>query len=127
MNMKSKLKRILYWSAAFLVVVLAFYFYWNYVNTYSEGNRTGILQKFSKKGNVFKTYEGELILSSIASTTNTTLASEKFYFSVKDENVAKSLFELEGKNVTLQYVQKRGHLPWSGETDYFVTGIVRGK
>ena len=127
MNIKSKLKKILYWSAAFLVVVLAFYFYWNYVNTYSEGNRSGILQKFSKKGNVFKTYEGELILSSIASTTNTTLASEKFFFSVKDENVAKSLFEFEGKNVTLQYVQKRGHLPWSGETDYFVTGVLQGK
>jgi len=125
--MKSKLKKILYWSAAILVVLLAFYFYWNYVNTYSEGNRSGILQKFSKKGNVFKTYEGELILSSIASTTNTTLASEKFFFSVKDENVAKSLFELEGKDVTLQYVQKRGHLPWSGETDYFVTGIVTNK
>jgi hypothetical protein len=63
-------------------------------------------------------------MSSIASTGNTTIASEKFYFSVKDETVAKSLFELEGKNVTLQYEQKRGHLPWSGDTDYFVTRIV---
>lgn len=119
-----KVKKIAIWVLIILVAVGSFMFYWHYFNTYSEGNRAGILQKFSKKGSMFKTYEGELIMSSIASTGNTTIASEKFYFSVKDENVAKSLFELEGKNVTLQYEQKRGHLPWSGETDYFVTRIV---
>lgn len=119
-----KVKKIAIWAGILLVAILAFMFYWNYYNTYSEGNRAGILQKFSKKGSMFKTYEGELIMSSIASTGNTTIASEKFYFSVKDENVAKSLFALEGKNVTLQYEQKRGHLPWSGDTDYFVTRIV---
>ncbi len=119
-----KVKKIAIWAGIILVVFLSFMFYWNYYNTYSEGNRAGILQKFSKKGSMFKTYEGELIMSSIASTGNTTIASEKFYFSVKDETVAKSLFELEGNNVTLQYEQQRGHLPWSGDTDYFVTRIV---
>lgn len=119
-----KVKKIAIWAGIILVVFLSFMFYWNYYNTYSEGNRAGILQKFSKKGSMFKTYEGELIMSSIASTGNTTIASEKFFFSVKDENVAKEMFNLEGKHVTLQYEQKRGHLPWSGETDYFVTRIV---
>jgi hypothetical protein len=119
-----KMKKILIWSGVILLLIGSFMFYWNYYNTYSEGNRAGVLQKFSKKGSLFKTYEGELIMSSITSTGNSTIASEKFYFSVKDENVAKMMFELEGKNVTLQYEQKRGHLPWNGETDYFVTGIV---
>jgi hypothetical protein len=105
------MKKILRWGAVILVVVLVFLFYWNYFNTYSEGNRSGILQKFSKKGNIFKTYEGELIMSSIASTSNTTIASEKFYFSVKDDSIANALFGLEGKRVTLHYDQKRGHLP----------------
>ena len=118
------MKKILVWGGIILLLILSFMFYWQYYNNYSEGNRAGILQKFSKKGNVFKTYEGELIMSSIASTGNTTIASEKFFFSVKDEKVAKELFSMEGKHVTLQYQQKRGHLPWSGETDYFVTGIV---
>src|SRR6185436_2304941 len=103
-----------------LIAVLTFYIYWHYFNTYSEGNRSGILQKFSKKGNIFKTYEGELIMSSIATTGNTTIASEKFYFSVKEDSIANVLFDLEGKNVTLHYEQKRGHLPWNGETDYFI-------
>ena len=118
------MKKILRWGAVILVVVLAFLFYWNYYNTYSEGNRSGILQKFSKKGNIFKTYEGELIMSSISSTNNATLASEKFFFSVKDEGIAQKLFGFEGKKVSLHYQQKRGHLPWSGETDYFVDAIV---
>ena len=74
-----KVKKIAIWAGILLVAILAFMFYWNYYNTYSEGNRAGILQKFSKKGSMFKTYEGELIMSSIASTGNTTIASEKFY------------------------------------------------
>lgn len=119
-----KVKKIAIWAGIILVAFMSFMFYWNYYNTYSEGNRAGTLQKFSKKGSMFKTYEGELIMTSIASTGNTTIASEKFYFSVKDENIAKELFNLEGKHVTLQYEQKRGHLPWSGDTDYFVTRIV---
>jgi hypothetical protein len=117
------MKKILTWGAIIVVVVLTFLFYWNYYNTYSEGNRSGILQKFSKKGNIFKTYEGELVMSSIASTSNTTIASEKFLFSVKDDSIAKVLFDMEGKHVTLHYEQKRSHLPWSGETDYFINGI----
>ncbi|MBK9105140.1 MAG: hypothetical protein IPL92_11380 [Saprospiraceae bacterium] len=119
-----KVKKIAIWVLIILVAVGSFMFYWHYFNTYSEGNRAGILQKFSKKGSIFKTYEGELIMSSIATTGNTTIASEKFFFSVNDEKVANELFNLEGKHVTLEYEQKRGHLPWSGDTDYFVTRIV---
>ena len=121
------MKKILIWGTLILVVVLSFLVYWHYYNTYSEGNRSGILQKFSRKGNIFKTYEGELIMSSIASTSNTTLASEKFFFSVKEDSIAKTLFNFEGKHVTLHYEQKRGHLPWNGETDYFVNSMVRSE
>ncbi|MCX6274604.1 MAG: hypothetical protein NTV09_05310 [Bacteroidetes bacterium] len=119
------MKKILTWSIAIIVVVLSFLIYWNYYNTYSEGNRSGILQKFSKKGNIFKTYEGELIMSSIASTGNVTIASEKFFFSVTSDSLAQVLFNLEGKRVTLHYEQKRKHLPWNGESDYFVSGVVQ--
>lgn len=121
------MKKILGWLIFILIVVLVFIVYWHYYNTYSEGNRSGILQKFSRKGNIFKTYEGELIMSSVITTTNGTLASEKFYFSVKNDSIANVLFALEGKHVTLHYDQKRGHLPWNGETDYFVNGIVSTK
>jgi hypothetical protein len=118
------MKKFLAWSIVIIVLVLSFIVYWKYYNTYSEGNRSGILQKFSKKGNVFKTYEGELIMSSIASTGNVTLASEKFFFSVTSDSLAKTLFNMEGKHVTVHYEQKRSHLPWKGESDYFVNTLI---
>jgi hypothetical protein len=53
-------------------------------------------KKFSRRGNLFKTYEGELILSSVKGNQNVPIASEKFFFTVTDENVAKKLNDLQG-------------------------------
>ena len=117
------MKKFLVWFIVILIAVGTFLIYWYYFNTYSEGNRAGILQKFSKKGNVFKTYEGELIMSSITSTGNVALASEKFFFSVAVDSLAKTMFDMEGRYVSVRYEQKRNHLPWNGETDYFVTSV----
>jgi hypothetical protein len=118
------MKKFLIWLTVIVILVVSFLAYWNYYNTYSEGNRSGILQKFSKKGNIFKTYEGELIMSSIASTGNVTLASEKFFFSVTSDSLAQVLFTMEGKRITVHYEQKRKHLPWNGETEYIVSKLI---
>jgi hypothetical protein len=108
-----------------LIIVLALggYFYWKYFFTYSNGNRYGLLQKFSHKGNVFKTYEGELILSSVRGNNNVSLASEKFFFSVDKKNVAEQLMVLQGKFVTVHYREKHGTLPWQGDTKYIVDSV----
>ena len=108
-----------------IVIILALggFIYWKYYFTYSEGNRTGILQKFSYKGTIFKTYEGELILSSIRSTGNITLASEKFFFSVRNKEVASKLENMQGHFVTVHYKMKNGTLPWQGDTPYIVDSV----
>jgi len=106
----------------FLVVLVGFIF-WKYYFTYSDGERFGLLQKFSRKGNVFKTYEGELILSSVRGNANVAIASEKFYFSVGNKNVADQLMRLQGRNVTVHYEQKNGTLPWRGESEYIVDSV----
>lgn len=108
-----------------IVILLAaiVFIYWKYFFTYSEGNRTGLLQKFSYKGTLFKTYEGELILSSIRSTGNVALASEKFYFSVNEKSVAGQLQNLQGHFVTLRYQMKNGTLPWRGDSPYIVDSV----
>jgi len=106
-----------------IVLVLAGLIYWKYYFTYSQGNRTGLLQKFTYKGNIFKTYEGELVLSSIRSQGNMTIASEKFLFSVTNETVAKKLENLQGQFVTVHYEMKNGTLPWRGENRYLVDSI----
>jgi hypothetical protein len=106
----------------FLAALVGFIF-WKYYFTYSDGERFGLLQKFSRKGNIFKTYEGEMILSSVRGNTNVTIASEKFYFSVGNKIIADQLMRLQGRSVTVHYKQKNGTLPWRGESEYIVDSV----
>jgi hypothetical protein len=119
----SGFKKFVRWFTFILLVVLGLFFYWKYFYTYSDGYRSGLLQKLSHKGNIFKTYEGELVQRSIVSTGNVGIASEKFYFSVAIDSVAKAMEKLEGKNVKLHYLQKKGTLPWRGDSEYIVDGF----
>ncbi|MFM2139191.1 MAG: hypothetical protein RJA57_1498 [Bacteroidota bacterium] len=108
---------------AAIVLILALFVYWKYFFTYSEGNRTGLLQKFSYRGTLFKTYEGELILSSIRSQQQVPIASEKFFFSVTDRATAGTLENLQGRYVTVHYIMKNGVLPWRGDSRYLVDSV----
>ena len=118
------MKKILNISLLIIVLVLAGFVYWKFYYTYSDGNRTGLLQKFSHKGNLFKTYEGELILSSVQTTAGVGLASEKFLFSVADDSLAKKMMNFEGHKVTVHYLQKNSTLPWRGESEYMVDEVT---
>lgn len=106
-----------------LLFALAFFAWWRYYFTYSDGFRYGLLQKFSHRGSIFKTYEGEMILSSVKSNTNVPLASEKFYFSVTDKAVAQKLDLLQGHDVTVHYKQKNGAAFWRGDSEYIVDSV----
>lgn len=106
-----------------LIAVSGIWFWWKFYYTYSDGNRTGLLQKFSHKGNIFKTYEGELVMSSIVATGNQPIASEKFFFSVADAALGEKMKEFEGKKVILVYAQKNGTLPWRGDSEYIVDSV----
>ncbi len=114
-----------YLGILFLVLLLGIgiYCYWKYFFTYSSGNRYGLLQKFSRKGNLFKTNEGEMILSSVRSNANVPLASEKFLFSVNDKNVANQLMNMQGKYITVHYKEKNGTLSFRGDTRYIVDSV----
>jgi hypothetical protein len=117
------MKKFLSWFIIIFVVLLAIFIYWKYFFTYSDGYRAGLLQKFSHKGTIFKTYEGEMILSSIESNKNVAIASEKFFFSVRDEDIAKKLESMQGYLVVVHYRQKNGALFWRGESKYFVDSV----
>jgi hypothetical protein len=119
----SSFRKFVRWFVFILIVVLGAFVYWKYFYTYSDGNRSGLLQKFSHKGNIFKTYEGELVLSSVATSGNMAIASEKFFFSVTSDSVAKVMQNYEGKRVKLHYKEKNGTLPWRGESNYIVDGV----
>jgi hypothetical protein len=120
---KRKTRKIFYWIGFLLLVFIGFFLYWKYAYTYSDGYRAGLLQKFSHKGTFFKTYEGELILSSVSGRSDVVIASEKFFFSVTDSKLAHSLDTLQGRNVIVHYVQKNAPLFWKGDTPYYVDSV----
>ena len=102
--------------AALLAGYLAIVLNWSY----STGERAGWVQKFSKKGWICKTWEGELALVSLPGST-----VEKFYFTVRDDAVAAQINKVMGHRVSLHYEEKVG-LPSScfGETRHFVTAVT---
>jgi hypothetical protein len=87
--------------------------------TYAAGDRAGYVQKFSKKGWLCKTWEGEIAMANIPGTM-----PEIFSFTVRDDSVAKELSKLMGQRVALDYEQHRG-VPGTcfGETEYYVTRV----
>ncbi len=116
-------KKVLFWIILIAAALLAVSIYWKYGFTYSDGYRAGLLQKFSRRGTFFKTYEGEMILSSVESSDRTALASEKFFFSVVDEKVAKTMERIQGEHVVVHYRQKNGALMWRGDSPYIVDSV----
>lgn len=113
--------RILGLLLALVVVVGVLWTWFTLSWAYSEGERAGILQKFSEKGWVCKTYEGELALYVVGG-----VAPQIWYFSTRDENVAKQLGAAVGDHIRLHYTEHRG-VPTScfAETPYFAESFTR--
>lgn len=102
-------------AVALIVAWTAFTLSW----AYSEGDRAGVLQKFSRKGWLCKTYEGELALYIVGG-----VAPQIWQFSTRDEELAKQLSSAVGKNIQLHYTEHRG-VPTQcfAETPYFARGF----
>ncbi|PKO26017.1 MAG: hypothetical protein CVU35_01210 [Betaproteobacteria bacterium HGW-Betaproteobacteria-8] len=117
-----KQKGIVHWAALLLVLFVALFAAYTWLAltwSYSNGERAGYVQKFSKKGWVCKTWEGELAIINIPGTL-----TEKFYFTVHDDAVAKKINDTLGKKVSLVYDEHVG-IPTScfGDTGYFITNV----
>lgn len=114
--------RILRWLVVLVVVgVVLFALYtWSTLQwSYSSGDRAGYVQKFSHKGWIFKTWEGELAMVSMPGTN-----PEKFYFSVRNDSVAAAINQSLGRRVALHYEQHVGvPVNWFGDTEYFVVSV----
>ncbi len=87
--------------------------------SYSEGERAGYVQKFSHKGWLCKTWEGE-----IAMVTMPGAIPDRFEFTVRDEVVAQQINAYAGKRIVLSYEQHK-FIPTAcfGETEYFINGV----
>ena len=113
--MKKALVVTLIGIATLFAIIYAFV----YFVTYSEGVRSGELIKISKKGVVFKTWEGEI--------SQGISGAQIFEFSVlsRDEEVIQKLEEYQGKYVKLTYVERYATFIWLGDTKYFITKVER--
>ena len=109
------------WKLILVILLIAGGFvYWFFFNVYSDGERKGTLIKLTKKGNVFKTVEGEMWLS-----CRQVVNAEKFYFSITDKILTDSLTNLQDECVQVTYIQHRKTLPWRVESEYILTGFKR--
>ncbi len=115
---KSFFKKLFF--GIFFLVLLALAGYMFYCNmTYSEGTRTGQLIKISKKGYVFKTFEGQLNTGGLQGAADGTM-STIWSFSLKEKGMYEKLESLEGSKVMLRYREINKAMPWQGDTNYFV-------
>jgi hypothetical protein len=103
-----------------LFVLFSLYLGLAFAWSYSDGQRAGILQKFSRRGWLCKTYEGELAMSIVPGVTPTI-----WEFSVRDPAVVSRLKSTIGGRVALYYTEHRG-IPTTcfGQTNYFVDSVA---
>jgi len=111
------MKKIL--AIIILTIVLLFIAWYTalYYAHYSEGVRSGELIKFSKKGVLFKTWEGEI--------SQGISGAQIFSFSVEDKNedVIKKLETFQGRYVKLTYIERFATASWLGDSNYFIIDV----
>ena len=105
----------LVWLLLILILVGCGWGYFKYLWVFSDGTKTGELNSLTYTGYIWKTYEGEIILSGYGSKqNNSSVQSKTFKFSVKDPEVALQLSKMTGYRVTVHYKEYKGALPWRG-------------
>jgi hypothetical protein len=119
---RRKSSRGLRWLFILLLLVVAGMSLWSWFTlswAYSDGERAGVVQKFSRKGWICKTREGELAQYVVAG-----VSPQIWLFSVRDPKVAEQLEKAVGERVQLHYTEHRG-IPTScfAETNYFVDRV----
>ncbi len=118
-----RLKLILVAVPVVAVLLFALYTWSTLSFSYSRGERAGYVQKFSQKGWICKTWEGEIAMANLPGTM-----PQLFSFTVRDEDVARRITESMGQRVSLTYEQHVG-VPTScfGETEYYVVNVQPAK
>lgn len=111
------MKKILFYVLGSIFLLFIAWFAFVSFVPYSEGTRSGELIKFSRKGVIFKTWEGEV--------SQGISGAQIFQFSVldKDQEVIKKLQENEGNYVKLTYVERYATFVFWGDSKYFVKEV----
>jgi uncharacterized protein YxeA len=113
------MKKIIGIIIGLLALTITLYFTFLYYASFSDGTRSGELIKFSHKGMLMKTYEGEL--------SQGISGAQIFAFSVMDSDtkVIEDLKNFQGGYVKVNYVERYRTFPWWGDTKYFITEVKK--
>ncbi len=129
-RIRSTAKRVFKIVVVLCVVAGAAVFSFLYWGVYDEGVRAGTVLRISKRGVLFKTYEGQLNLQTFGALKGVNPIMESFDFSVEsnETQVLKDLeaVALSGERVNLQYIRRYRIFPWRGDTKYFIVKVERG-
>lgn len=119
-----KIVRIIIVSAIVIGIALFCFAYWG---VYDDGVRAGTILRISKRGAIFKTYEGQISIETFGGLKNASPISQTFDFSVEDDQVVKDLqtVALTGERVNIHYIKRYVGFPWRGDTKYFATRVER--
>lgn len=113
------MKKFLLGTLGVIVIGSILYFLFIYFVTYSDGYRAGELVKFTHKGVIVKTWEGQI--------SQGVSEAQIFEFSVEDheKEVIKQLQDLQGNHVKLTYKERYSSIFWLGDTKYFITAVEK--
>lgn len=116
-NNMTLIQKVFIYAILTIVLAGASYISFLYYASFSDGIRTGELIKFSHKGYIFKTWEGEL--------SQGLSGSQKFAFSVLDNEpeVIEQLKNNQGKFVRIEYIERYDTFSWWGDSNYYITKV----
>lgn len=106
-----------------IIVIGGAWFAWHFYWVLGEGVKAGQLNYITKKGYIFKTYEGKLIQVGFQGGQAGAVQSNEFRFSVVNEGIANKLMMNSGKEFDLHYKEYMGALPWRGTSLFVVDSI----
>jgi hypothetical protein len=111
------------WILLFLLVAAIGAGLWTWLTlawAYADGERAGVLQKFTRRGWICKTQEGDLAQYVVAG-----ISPQIWKFSVRDPAVGAQLDKLVGERVQLHYTEHPG-VPTAcfADTRYFVDKVT---
>ncbi len=122
---RSRGRVILWWTICIVTVVLVAAFWIRYFNPYSVGaQERGFINSLECRGFIFKTWEGDLIVTNALSDSIRPYMRD-FDFSVEKSRVADELmrYKNSAQEVVVTYKRYLGTIPWRGEHKYIVTSV----
>ena len=118
------MKKVLAIVIAVVVLGAGLWAYMRYFYVFGEGVKAGTLNYVVRKGYLFKTYEGEMILTGFQTKGVATMGSNEFLFSISNPALARKLMLNSGRQMQLHYNEYNGAVAWRGYSRFIVDSVV---